>query len=77
MDVQMPVPSGVNATRRIRSEPGFAARADIPIMALTACAMTGERETFQAAGMNASLVNPFGMQNLRAVLASAAGTGRP
>ncbi len=74
MDVQMPVLSGVDATRRIRSEPGFAATADIPIVALTAYSMTGDREKFLAAGMNAYLSKPFEMEDLRAVLASAAGT---
>nr|WP_246299102.1 PAS domain-containing hybrid sensor histidine kinase/response regulator [Desulfolutivibrio sulfodismutans] len=70
MDVQMPVLDGVEATRRIRTEPGFAAAADIPIVALTAYAMTGDRETFLAAGMNAYLAKPFEMDDLHTILAS-------
>jgi len=76
MDVQMPVLDGVDAARRIRREPAFAAKADIPIVALTAYAMTGDREKFLRAGMNAYLAKPFEMDELRAVLAQAAPSGR-
>lgn len=77
MDVQMPVLDGVDATRSIRSDPDFAAKADIPIVALTAYAMTGDREKFLSAGMDAYLAKPFEMDDLRAVLASVDGTGKP
>jgi PAS domain S-box-containing protein len=75
MDVQMPVLDGVDATRRIRREPAFAAKADIPIVALTAYAMTGDREKFLRAGMNAYLAKPFEMDDLRAVLDQVDGPG--
>ncbi len=68
MDVQMPVMDGVDATRRIRRESAFAAKAAIPIVALTAYAMTGDREKLLAAGMDAYLAKPFEMDALRAVL---------
>jgi PAS domain S-box-containing protein len=76
MDVQMPVMDGVDAARRIRRLPEFAAKADIPIVALTAYAMTGDREKFLRAGMNAYLAKPFEMDELREVLAQAAPSGR-
>ncbi len=68
MDVQMPVLDGVAATRRIRREAAFAAKSDIPIVALTAYAMSGDREKLLAAGMDAYLPKPFEMDELRAVL---------
>ncbi len=64
----MPVMDGVDATRRIRRESAFAAKAAIPIVALTAYAMTGDREKLLAAGMDAYLAKPFEMDALRAVL---------
>ncbi|QLA15398.1 PAS domain-containing hybrid sensor histidine kinase/response regulator [Desulfolutivibrio sulfoxidireducens] len=73
MDVQMPVMDGVDATRRIRREAAFAAMADIPIVALTAYAMAGDREKLLASGMNAYLAKPFEMDELRTVLEDVAG----
>ena len=58
MDCQMPVMDGFEATRRIR-----AAEAErgghIPILALTANTMEGDRETCLAAGMDAFIGKPF------------------
>ncbi|NMC50571.1 MAG: PAS domain S-box protein, partial [Desulfovibrio sp.] len=68
MDVQMPVLDGVAATKRIRREAAFAAKADIPIVALTAYAMSGDREKLLAEGMDAYLSKPFDMDELRAIL---------
>jgi PAS domain S-box-containing protein len=56
MDVQMPVLDGHEATRRIRSELGLAG---LPIIALTAGAMTSERQRATAAGMDAFISKPF------------------
>lgn len=64
MDVQMPGMDGVEATRVIRSDPGLGAKRDIPIIALTAFAMDGEKTAFLAAGMDAYVSKPVGMKEL-------------
>ena len=56
MDGQMPEMGGVEAARRIRNEGG--PNADIPIIALTANTMTGDREQYLNAGMNDYLAKP-------------------
>jgi PAS domain S-box-containing protein len=61
MDVQMPVLDGHDATRRIRLELKLA---DLPIIALTAGALSSERQRADAAGMNDYIVKPFNPQAL-------------
>nr|WP_230404705.1 ATP-binding protein [Nitratidesulfovibrio sp. HK-II] len=65
MDVQMPVMDGLAATRAIRTDPAFAARAAIPVVAMTAHAMVGDRETFLEAGMDDYVAKPVEMDMLR------------
>jgi len=61
MDVQMPILDGNDATRRIRRELGLAG---LPIIALTADALSSERQRSAAAGMNDFVIKPFDAQAL-------------
>ena len=87
MDLQMPVMDGFEATRRIRALPGFE---KLPILAMTANAMAGDRERSLAAGMNDHVTKPIDPDALFEALlqwlperpgpvvpAGAAGPGRP
>jgi CheY-like chemotaxis protein/anti-sigma regulatory factor (Ser/Thr protein kinase) len=69
MDIQMPVMDGLEATRRIRAHEGLASAADIPVIAMTAYAMSGDREKFLAAGMNGYVSKPVGLDDLLHVMA--------
>ncbi len=64
MDIQMPELDGLTATRIIRTDPDFAHVARIPLVALTAHAMHGDRDKFLAAGMDAYLAKPVNMREL-------------
>jgi PAS domain S-box-containing protein len=61
MDVQMPVLDGYKATRYIRKKLGLAT---LPILALTAGAMTSERERVAEAGMDDLIAKPFDPREL-------------
>ncbi len=71
MDVQMPDMDGVEATRIIRTDPAFEAVRHIPIVAMTAHAMQGDRERFLAAGMDEYVSKPVNLDELFRVLGNA------
>ena len=67
MDIQMPVMSGLEAARKIR-ESGRPGAATVPILAMTANAMSGDREKSLEAGMNDHITKPLDVALLRAAL---------
>jgi two-component system, sensor histidine kinase and response regulator len=65
MDLQMPVMDGMAATRKMRQ---LETLGHVPIIALTANAMSGDRERCEAAGMDGYLTKPMEVDRLRSIL---------
>lgn len=63
MDVQMPVMNGLDATRELRSN-----KVALPIIAMTANVMKGDRELCMAAGMNDYIGKPVRIETLETTL---------
>ena len=69
MDIQMPVMDGLDATRAIRGLPGQKYK-DLPIIAMTAHAMSGDREKSLEAGMVDHVTKPLDPNQLFSALAN-------
>jgi CheY-like chemotaxis protein len=67
MDAHMPEMDGISATQKIRSLPGPVS--EIPIIALTADAMRGDRQKFLDAGMNDYVAKPIDQRELLKAIA--------
>jgi CheY-like chemotaxis protein len=68
MDINMPEMDGFETTRFIRKMPAPAGTT--PIIALTADAMTGDKENCIEAGMNSYISKPFKLEEIQEVLES-------
>jgi CheY-like chemotaxis protein/HPt (histidine-containing phosphotransfer) domain-containing protein len=77
MDMQMPVLGGIEATRLIRAHEAAQGLPRVPIMAMTANAMQGDREACLAAGMDDYLSKPINQVELAAKLRLFAPQGAP
>jgi len=65
MDIQMPVMGGLSAAAIIRTDATFRDHADIPIIAMTAHAMLGDREQFLQAGLSGYVSKPVELSELK------------
>lgn len=68
MDIQMPEMDGIEATKAIRRGEAGDDRKDIPIIAMTAYAMSGDKEAFLDVGMDDYVSKPIDVENLRNAL---------
>lgn len=72
MDIMMPVCDGIEATEKIRAGEAGEEHKDIPIVALTAFALTSDREKFLSCGMDFYLTKPVEPEFLRELLTTLA-----
>jgi len=66
MDIQLPGLSGLEVTMKLRQMPEFSG---VPVIALTAYAMKGDKEKFQRAGCDAYLPKPINTRELPGIIA--------
>jgi CheY-like chemotaxis protein len=66
MDCQMPVMDGYEATRKIRQQPQYK---DLPVIAMTANAMAGDKEKVLAVGMNDHIAKPINVEEMFSTIA--------
>ena len=77
MDIQMPVMDGIQATVEIRSREKRRGRRRIPILALTAHAMKGDRERCLKAGMDGYVTKPIKARELYEAMETVTGNSPP
>jgi len=65
MDIQLPVLDGYEATRRIKANPDLK---DIPIIAVTSYALSGDEAKTKAAGCDGYVAKPFSPRELLAMV---------
>jgi CheY-like chemotaxis protein len=68
MDIQMPIMDGLQATQRIRQAEAATGISPVPIIAMTALVMAGDREKCLAVGMNDYLTKPLSPSALQTIL---------
>lgn len=61
LDIQMPVLDGMSAIKQLRLRPQYAS---LPVLALTAYAMVGDKERVMAAGFSGYLTKPIDRRSL-------------
>ena len=71
-DIQMPVMNGVDLTIAIRSHPDLI-KCNVPILGITASALTEDQEAYLIAGMNDVVIKPFTEKRLLAKIAAQLG----
>jgi two-component system CheB/CheR fusion protein len=74
MDIQMPDMDGIEAARSIRQDESLGDMRRVPIVALTAHALVEDREQALASGMDDFLTKPFGLEDMRGLLARFSGS---
>jgi PAS domain S-box-containing protein len=77
LDIQMPGLDGLQTVARVREREAAAGGPRLPVVALTAHSMRGDRERFLAAGMDDYLSKPLEFEALRRVLDRLAATPSP
>ena len=73
MDIHMPVMDGVQTTQAIRAAYHLGPKRSIPIIAVTAYAMDGDRETFLEAGMDDYVAKPLHIEDMERILQKCCG----
>ncbi len=68
MDIQMPIMDGVEATHEMRTNASTQIKRNVPIIAMTANAMAGDREQYLEAGMNDYISKPIHAARLLSIL---------
>lgn len=68
MDIRMPVMDGVSTTKAIRRGEAGESNKDVPIIALTAYAMSGDKDMFLDSGMNGYVAKPIDILELKKVM---------